>query len=67
MDNNIFSMDFAYCRKEGKRYLLEINASPWTWFYQTDKKILDKIFKWLGEFFINLKISNKNLKKSWQI
>lgn len=53
-DNNIFSMDFAYCKKEKKRYLLEINASPWTWFYQTDKDVLRKIFKWLSDFFITL-------------
>lgn len=53
-DNNIFSMDFAYCKKENKWYLLEINSSPWTRFYQTDKNVLKKIFKWLAKFFINL-------------
>ena len=53
-DDNIFSMDFAYCKKEEKWYLLEINSSPWTRFYQTDKEILKKIFKWFTNFFINL-------------
>ena len=33
-------MDFAYCKNDKKRYLLEINASPGTWYYQTDKKKL---------------------------
>ncbi|MFZ2151223.1 MAG: hypothetical protein WAZ12_02560 [Candidatus Absconditicoccaceae bacterium] len=53
-DNNIFSMDFAYCKKENKWYLLEINSSPGTRFYQTDKNVLKKIFKGLAKFFINL-------------
>lgn len=53
-DNNIFSMDFAYCKKENKWYLLEINSSPWTRFYQKDKNVLKKIFKWLADFFITL-------------
>lgn len=53
-DNNIFSMDFAYCKKEKKRYSLEINASPGTWYYQKDKKILKKICSWLVIFFKNL-------------
>ncbi len=52
--NDIFSMDFAYCKKEKKRYLLEINASPWTRYYQTDKCILKKICIWLITFFKKL-------------
>lgn len=48
---DIFSMDFAYCKKDTQRYLLEINASPGTWFYQTDKKILTTICRWLVNFF----------------
>jgi glutathione synthase/RimK-type ligase-like ATP-grasp enzyme len=39
----IFSIDFAFCAAENKRYVLEINASPGTRYYQTDKKILKKI------------------------
>jgi len=27
-DTNIFSMDFAYCKQEKKRFLIEINTSP---------------------------------------
>ncbi len=50
-DKNIFSMDFAYCKKDKQRYLLEINASPWTWYYQTDQKILKKICIWFINFF----------------
>ncbi len=53
-DTNIFSMDFAYCKKEKKRYLLEINASPGTWYYQTDKKKLSTICRWLVNFFKNM-------------
>lgn len=52
--NDILSMDFAYCKKEKKRYLLEINASPGTWYYQTDKRILKKICMWLITFFKTL-------------
>ena len=48
---DILSMDFAYCKKDKQRYLLEINASPGTWFYQTDKKILTTICLWLVTFF----------------
>lgn len=54
-DTNIFSMDFAYCKNDKQRYLLEINASPGTWYYQTDKKKLEKICNWLATFFISLK------------
>lgn len=53
-NKNIFSMDFAYCKKDKQRYLLEINASPGTWYYQTDNKILKKICKWLVAFFTTL-------------
>lgn len=53
-DNNIFSMDFAYCAKDKQRYLLEINSSPGTWYYQEDKKILEKICLWLASFFKQL-------------
>lgn len=48
---DIFSMDFAYCKKEKQWYLLEINASPGTWYYQTDKKILSTICRGLVRFF----------------
>lgn len=51
---DIFSMDFAYCTKEKRRYLLEINASPGTRYYQEDKKILKKICSWLVSFFNKL-------------
>lgn len=54
-DANIFSMDFAYCKKEWKRYLIEINTSPGTWYYQKNKKKLEKICKWLAQFFLSLK------------
>jgi glutathione synthase/RimK-type ligase-like ATP-grasp enzyme len=54
-DTNIFSMDFAYCRNDKQRYLLETNATPWTWYYQTDEKKLAKICKWLATFFLSLK------------
>lgn len=50
-DNNIFSIDFAYCKKEKKRYLIEINASPGTWYYQTDNKKLAIICRGLVNFF----------------
>ncbi len=52
-DTNIFSMDFAYCKKERKRYLLEINTSPWTWYYQKNKKYLKNICQWLVDFFLS--------------
>jgi D-alanine-D-alanine ligase-like ATP-grasp enzyme len=39
----VFSIDFAFCAPENKRYVLEINASPGTRYYQTDKKILKTI------------------------
>lgn len=53
-DTNIFSMDFAYCKKENKRYLLEINTSPGTRYYQTNKKHLQSICTWLLNFFLSL-------------
>jgi D-alanine-D-alanine ligase-like ATP-grasp enzyme len=43
--NEIISIDFAYCKEEKKRYMLEINASPGTRYYQTDRKKLEKICK----------------------
>lgn len=53
--NDIMSMDFAYCKKENKRYLIEINASPGTRYYQENQKELEKICKWLISFFKWLK------------
>jgi len=53
-DNDIFSMDFAYCKPEKRRYLIEINASPGTWYYQTDRWALLKICKGLAIFFTSL-------------
>lgn len=50
----IFSIDFAFCAPENKRYVLEINASPGTRYYQTDKKILKAICMWLVKFFKGL-------------
>ena len=47
----IFSIDFAFCKSENKRYVLEINASPGTRYYQTDKKVLKTICIWLVKFF----------------
>ena len=55
----IFSIDFAFCNTEKKRYLLEINASPGTRYYQTDKEILKPICLWLVKFFKNLQIVDK--------
>ncbi len=52
--NDIMSMDFSYCNPEKKRYLLEINASPGTRYYQTDKQKLSEICKWLVNFFTSL-------------
>ncbi len=54
-DANIFSMDFAYCKQEKKRYLIEINTSPGTWYYQKNKKKLETICKGLMIFFYHLK------------
>ncbi|MBU0626804.1 hypothetical protein KKG31_01455 [Patescibacteria group bacterium] len=41
--NDIFSMDLAYCAPKKKRYLIEINSSPGTWYYQEDKSVLKPI------------------------
>lgn len=56
----ILSIDFAFCAAENKRYVLEINASPGTRYYQTDKEILTTICKWLIKFF---KREGKSVKK----
>lgn len=53
--DDIMSMDFAYCKEDNKRYLIEINASPGTRYYQTDKKALLGICLWLVKFFKKLK------------
>jgi glutathione synthase/RimK-type ligase-like ATP-grasp enzyme len=52
--DDIMSMDFAFCKKEDRRYLIEINASPWTRYYQTDTWEVTKICKWLIDFFTSL-------------
>jgi len=57
-DKSIFSIDFAYCKKDKQRYLIEINSSPGTWYYQTDKKLLTIICSWLVRFFLSLQTSN---------
>lgn len=58
LDNtDIFSMDFAYCKKDKQRYLLEINSCPGTRYYQEDKNILKSIYLWLVNFFLSLKSS----------
>jgi glutathione synthase/RimK-type ligase-like ATP-grasp enzyme len=56
---DIFSMDFAYCKKEKQRYLLEINASPGTWYYQIDKKVLTSICRWFVSFFKSIDVAKK--------
>jgi len=56
---DIFSMDFAYCKKDKQRYLLEINASPGTRYYQTDKKILTSICRGLVRFFKEIALTKK--------
>ncbi len=53
-NHDIFSMDFAYCSDDKKWYLLEINSSPGTWYYQEDKRILENICKWFVKFFKNI-------------
>jgi len=53
-DTNIFSMDFAYCKKESKWYLIEVNTSPGTRYYQKNKKKLEQICKWLAKFLLSL-------------
>jgi len=58
--NDIFSMDFAYCASEKKRYLIEINSSPWTWTSRyRDKKILTSICRGLVKFFKKIYVSQK--------
>lgn len=52
-------MDFAYCKNDKKRYLLEINASPGTWYYQTDKKKLTIICRGLVNFFKKIYTNKK--------
>jgi len=54
-DTNIFSMDFAYCKKDKQRYLLEINSSPGTRYYQENKRVLKNICSGLVNFFLSLK------------
>lgn len=60
-DASIFSMDFAYCKKEKIWYLIEINSSPGTWYYQTNEKSLSIICNGLAKFFINI----HNKQKTW--
>lgn len=50
----ILSIDFAFCKTENKRYVLEINASPGTRYYQEDKNISKEISKWFIYFFKSL-------------
>jgi len=52
--NDIFSADFAYCKDEEKRYLLEINGSPGVRFPDKDKKHQDKYFGDLCRLFKSL-------------
>ena len=59
-DQEIFSMNFAYCLNEKRQYLIEINSAPWTrtsWY--RDQKILTSICIWLIKFFKDM---HKNQK-----
>jgi glutathione synthase/RimK-type ligase-like ATP-grasp enzyme len=63
-DDNIFSMDFSYCSSEKKRYLIEINSSPWTWTSRyRDIKILKSIYKGLVSFFHTERLKRQNYYK----
>lgn len=51
VDEDIFSIDFAYCKDENKWYILEINCSPGIWFLENEKEYQVKYFNDLSNLF----------------
>lgn len=57
-DDDIFSLDFAFCKSENRWYILEINASPWILLLDNDNWLQSKYFEKLADFFISRINSN---------
>ncbi len=57
-ENDVFTCDFAWCAKQKKPYLIEINSAPWIWFPESDKKYRTKFYKDIAKHFNKLIIAN---------
>lgn len=50
-ETDVYSLDFAYCADEDKRYLIEINSAPGIWFPEEDKHYQHKFYHDLADHF----------------
>lgn len=57
---DIYSLDFAFCADDAKRYLIELNSSPWIWFPDEDKHYQYAFFQELADY-MHLLIDENNV------
>lgn len=48
---DLYSLDYAYCAEEKKRYLIEINSAPGIWFPEEDSVYRDDFYKKVADYF----------------
>ena len=52
--NDLYSFDFAYCSKDKRPYLIEINSAPGIWFPDEDIHHRTKFYEDTADFFLKL-------------
>ncbi len=52
--NDLYSLDYAYCLDEKRRYLIEINSAPWIWFPDEDLEYRDEFYNNVATHFSSL-------------
>ena len=53
-DNDVYSLDFAYCGNEKKRYLIEVNSAPGIRFPDEDIQYQHDFFHDLAKHTVKL-------------
>lgn len=50
-EQDLYSLDFAYCSKDQRRYLIEMNSAPGIWFPPEDKQFQLDFFQEVADYF----------------
>ena len=56
---DLYSLDFAYCSRDDRRYLIEMNSSPGIRFPKADKQYQLEFFQEVADYFLYLITANK--------
>lgn len=48
---DMYSLDFAYCKEEERRYIIEMNSSPGIWFPDEDRAYQEQFFMDVATYF----------------